>query len=189
MDPAAPAPLTPDQRREMEAARDRARRIIKAGRVATFNVWTLGTFAALTLPFGFFSLPALLLGGGMAAVAWNEHRGRALLRRMEPEGPRRLGRNQLALMALVVTYAVWSLFRARTHPDPGLAQMDDLLGGDTAGLVRDLTTLVYLAVIALTGIFQGLLARFYFARGPMVEAYLRETPEWVVELQRTARLD
>ena len=185
----APTPLSPEQREDLREAGERARRFLKAGRVATFNVWTLGSFAALTLLFGLFSPTALLLGAGLAVVAWTEHRGRALLRDLDPGGPRLLGRNQLALMALVVAYALWSLWMARTNPDPALAQMDEIMGGDTAGLVAELTTAVYLGVIALTVLFQGLLARYYFARAPMVEAYLRETPEWVVELQRSASLD
>ncbi|MDT8368517.1 MAG: hypothetical protein RQ745_04880 [Longimicrobiales bacterium] len=182
-------PLSPEDREELEEAGERARRFLKAGRVATFNVWTLGAFAGITLLFGLFSPEALVLGMGMGVVTWNEHRGRTLLRDIDPEGPRALGRNQLGLMALIVTYALWSLWQARTHPDPGLARMDELMGGDTAGLVAELTTAVYLGVTALTILFQGLLARYYFARAPMVETYLRETPEWVVQLQRSASLE
>lgn len=181
--------LTPEQQRELEDARARARGFMKAARTATFNIWTLGTFAALTLLFGLFSLTALVLGVGLAVVTWNEVRGRALVRRIDPTGPRLLGRNQLGLMALIVAYAVWSMVQTRAHPDPELAQMDQILGGDTSGLVAQLTMLVYGGVIVVTGVFQGLLARYYFKRIEMVEAYLRDTPDWVVELQRAAALD
>lgn len=184
MPDAAPPPLTPGQRRELEEGKRRARGVTRAVRLAGFNVWTLGALAALTLLLGVGSLPAFLLGLGMGAVAWNEHRGRERLRRMDPSGARLLAAGQLGLMVLVVAYALWSLARARAHPDPALAQVDEILGGDTQGLVRELTTVLYLAVIGVTVIAQGLLARFYLARGAMVERYLRETPDWAVELLR-----
>jgi len=189
MDGTTPPALSAKQREELERARERARAFLKAGRVAAFNVWTLGAFAALTLLFGLTSPTALLLGGALATVAIVEHRGRTRLRELDPEGPRLLARNQLALMVIIVVYALWRLWRTQAAPDPALQQMDDLLGGDTAGLVQELTTLVYVAVIALTVLFQGLMARYYQARTTMVEAYLRETPNWVVELQRSAALD
>lgn len=181
-------PLTAEQHEQLADARERARSFMGAVRAATFNVWSIGIFAALTLLFGVFSLTALVLGVGLAVVTWNEYRGRKLLRGFDPAGPRLLGRNQLGLMALIVVYALWSMHQARAHPDPGLEQMDEILGGDTSGLVASLTTIVYVGVIAITGIFQGLMARYYFKRIPMVEAYVRETPDWVLELQRTADL-
>jgi len=36
----------------------------------------------------------------------------------------------------------------------------------------------------VTIIFQGLNARYYFARTVLMEDYLRETPAWIVELQK-----
>jgi hypothetical protein len=134
-------------------------------------------------------MTALVLGVGMAVVTWNEHRGRALVRRFDPAGPRLLGHNQLGLMALIIVYALWSVYQTMAHPDPELAQMDQILGGDTAGLVAELTIYVYVGVIVLTGLFQGLLARYYFKRIAMVEAYVRDTPVWVLEMQRAASLD
>ena len=181
--------FSPEQRQALADAKERYRGCMKAARTATFNIWSIGSFAGITILFGFFSLTAMLLGIGMAVVTWNEYRGRALLRRFDPAGPLLLGRNQLGLMALIVVYALWSMYRAHTNPDPGLAQMDEIMGGDVTGLVADLTVLVYLAVIAITGIFQGLLARFYFKRIGMVEAYLRDTPEWVLDMQKAAALD
>ena len=181
--------LTPEQRRELTTAKERARSFMGAARTATFNIWTIGSFAAVTLLFGLFSLTALVLGVGMAVVTWTEHKGRAMLRRFDPEGPRLLGRNQLGLMALIIAYALWSMYRTTAHPDPELAQIDALLGGDTAGLVTELTMYVYVGVIVLTALFQGLLARYYFKRIALVEAYVRDTPQWVLDMQRAASLD
>lgn len=181
--------LSPEQRQGLADAKERSRAFMGAVRTATFNIWTIGAFAAITILFGLFSLPALLLGIGMAVVTWNEYRGRAMVRRFDPAGPLLLGRNQLGLMGLIILYALWSMYRATNHPDPGLVQLDAVMGGDVSGLVADLTILIYLAVIALTALFQGLLARYYFRRIEMVEAYVRDTPEWVLEMQRAAVLD
>jgi hypothetical protein len=181
--------LTPEQRQALTDARERSRAFMGAARTASFNIWTIGSFAVLTILFGIFSLTALVLGIGLAVVTWYEYKGRELLRRFDPAGPRLLGRNQLGLMVLIIVYALWSMYLARTHPDPGLAQMDQILGGDTAGLVADLTVLVYLGVIAGTALFQGLLVRYYFKRIPMVEAYVRDTPDWVLDMQKAAALD
>ena len=40
-------------------------------------------------------------------------------------------------------------------------------------------------VIVLTALFQGLNARYYFARSQRVKDYLKETPGWIVEIQRS----
>lgn len=181
--------LTPEQRQALADAKERAKPLTGANRTATFNIWTIGAFAVLTILFGLFSLTALVLGVGMAVVTWNEYRGRALLRAFDPAGPRLLGRNQLGLMGLIIVYALWSMYQTTANPDPELAQMDQILGGDTAGLVAELTVYVYVGVIVLTGLFQGLLARYYFKRIAMVEAYVRDTPAWVVDMQRAASLD
>jgi hypothetical protein len=39
-------------------------------------------------------------------------------------------------------------------------------------------------VIALSAIFQGLNAVYYFTRRKHIEAYLQETPAWVQEIER-----
>lgn len=184
-----PGPLSPEQQQELAEAKERARPLLGASRAATFNTWSLGIAAVLTLAFGISSSSALLLGAGLAVATWNEHRGRTLLKQLDPAGPRLLGHNQLGLMAVVVLYALWSIYKAKTHPDPDLAQMDQIMGGDTSGLVTSLTITVWLVVIGTTGLLQGFMARYYFKRGPMVEAYLRETPAWVIELQRAVTPD
>jgi hypothetical protein len=69
-----------------------------------------------------------------------------------------------------------------------MAELTELLGGDLDELVRLLTITVYVAVIALTAVFQGLNARYYFRRIATIEQYLSETPDWVLELQKSARV-
>ena len=42
----------------------------------------------------------------------------------------------------------------------------------------------YGTVIALIAVFQGLNAIYYFTRRKHVESYVRETPAWVLEIER-----
>jgi hypothetical protein len=180
--------LSPEQKEALEDARKRAAGFLGAAKVAAFNGWTLGVFAALTIPFAIHSFSALFLGVGMAVVARNEFKGRGMLRRIDPAGAHLLGRNQVGLMCLVIAYCLWSMYGAYAHPDLQIQQQLDLVGVPP-GTVRSLTVIVYLGLIGTTVIFQGLNARYYFVRVKRVEAYLRRTPEWIVELQRTVTLD
>ncbi len=176
-------PLTPEQRREVEDAARRARKFLSAARVATFNGWTIGFFAALSLLFGFSSLRVLVLGAGMAVVSWNEFRGRRMLRDFDPAGLRLLGRNQVGFMGVIILYCLWSMYAATHGQGIDLGQLETLIG-PTEDLVRTLALTVYGAVIAATVLFQGLNARYYFVRMRLLEAYLAETPSWIVDLQR-----
>ncbi len=177
------APLTLEQRLELSEANERARKFLGAVKVATFNGWTIGVFAAFGVLFGIFSVTALVMGIGLGLVARNEFRGRKLLRQFDPLGPRLLGRNQLGLMGLIIVYCLWSMYQATSHPlseIPGLEALAEY--GD---LITTLTLAVYGVVIFVTALVQGLNARYYFARTQRVKDYVRETPGWIVEIQRS----
>ena len=178
------APLTLEQRLELSEANERARKVLGAVKVATFNGWTIGVFAAVGLLFGIFSVTALVMGIGMGLVARNEFRGRTLLRQFDPLGPRLLGRNQLGFMGLIIVYCLWSMYQTVSNPIteiPGLEAITDSFGP----LVTNLTLAVYGLVIVVTALVQGLNARYYFARTQRVKDYLKETSGWVVEIQRS----
>jgi predicted MFS family arabinose efflux permease len=91
-------------------------------------------------------------------------------------------------MGLIIAYCLWSTYATVSHPDPQMAELTELLGGDMDELVLSLTLTVYTVAIALTAVFQGLNARYYFRRVVMIEEYLSNTPDWVRELQESARL-
>jgi hypothetical protein len=88
-------------------------------------------------------------------------------------------------MALIVAYCAWSLYRAIMFPDPALGEMTEILGPEGVDLMQSLTEGVYVAVIGLTVVFQGLNARYYFVRIARLREYLKETPSWVLDLQRS----
>ena len=85
-------------------------------------------------------------------------------------------------MVLLIAYCLWNLVRTPA-PISGLAELEEVLG-PVEDLARTLAFFVYGSVIVLTAVFQGLMARYYFARVGMMEAYLEDTPRWIVDLQR-----
>ena len=183
-EPTTGGPLSPEQRDQLVSVNERAAKVLGAAKVATFNGWTIGSFAAVTLAFGLLSLTAFLMGLGMGLVAWNEFRGRRLLRHFDPQGPQLLGKNQLGFMTLLVAYCVWSIYRTLTGPVPTLEGLEEMFGS-VADLVTRLTVAVYGGVAVISLLVQGLNARYYFARAKPLQEYLAETPTWIVELQRS----
>ena len=181
----AASPLTPEQHEELRDAKDRSASFLGAAKVAAFNGWTVGFFAVLSMLFGLFSLTSFLVGVGLAFVARNEFVGRRRLRSFDPSGPELLWRNQIGFMALIIAYCLWSMYRTVALPDPEMTELTELLGDGTGELVQSLTLTVYATVIVATGIFQGLNARYYFLRVARIRDYVRDTPEWVLALQRS----
>jgi hypothetical protein len=180
-------PLSPEQQRQLAEANQRARKVLGAARVAAFNGWTIGSIAALSLLFGLFSRTALVMGLAMGIVAWNEFRGRTLLRAFDPEGPRLLGKNQVGLLVVIVGYCLWSIYTTTTQESPEMAEIEAMIG-PVSDLAAELTVMVYGAVIVLSVLFQGLNARYYFSRQRLVREYVQETPDWVVKLQKSSAI-
>jgi len=176
-------PFSPEQQQQLADAKEKAKKILAASRVAAFNGWTVGTFAVISLLFAFFSFTSLIMGIGLGWVARNELRGKERIRAFDPAAATLLGRNQLGLLSLIAAYALVSIYRTLTEPIPHLAEIEEAFGpiGD---FVTSATVSVYVGVIVLTLIYQGLNARYYFARKQMIDEYLLETPNWVVDLQR-----
>jgi len=206
--PPAPAsasdgPLTADHMQQLATADVRARKLRKAASVAKFNGYTIAVFSVFSLMWGLGELASdgfnplkldwltFTIGAGLGAIAWNELRGRKLLTRFDPRAARLLGLNQVGLMVLIVAYAAWMLYQTAT----GQTELDQAIRQHGLGasdiavsiiaLAKLLTELVYELLIALTIIFQGLNAVYYFTRAKLLRSYVAETPAWVIELQRT----
>ncbi|HEX8520862.1 MAG TPA: hypothetical protein VF669_01315 [Tepidisphaeraceae bacterium] len=193
---AAPAVgLTPDQLREISEARTRVRKIRSAVTLARFDFWGTAIFGGLTVLGSLvsFSLPGLLLGLAMAAVAYFEHHGANDLSNLELTAPRRLACNQLFFAAALLAYAAWTLFYGLNHLEQytGLiaSQMPPELSDSSMVIsINSLTKLILillygtLAVVALT--VQPGTALFYFSREKHLRAYLSQTPRWILDAQR-----
>ncbi len=185
-------PLTQAEQDTVAAAHARAKKLRKAARVAAFNGWVTGIFAAVSAPFALFSLPGFLVTVGLSVVAYNEFRGRRRLLAFDRSGPVLLGWNQLGFLTLILSYCIWMLITAFTGEGPFAAELrakpelavafDDLASFDQ--LYLWLVTAVYGTVMVLSVLFQGLNSLYYFSRRKHVDDYIRETPAWVLELQR-----
>lgn len=188
--PVTDQPLTDAHQRELRAAAVRAEPIRRAARVANFNAWTSAILATLSAPFAPFSLVGAVVFVALALVAWNEFRGRRRLLDYDPAGPTILGWNQLGLLALITVYCAWALYTNlwgansvtnQLHSHPELTSAVGSIDGLDA-LVRTMAIALYGTVIALSVVFQGATAAYYFSRRKYVEAYVRDTPAWVIDL-------
>ena len=164
----------------------RAGKILGAARVAAVTGWTVLVFGVLTLLVTLFSPMGVLLGGALLAVAWNELEGRKQILRFDTGGPRRLARNQLWLLGIIAVSCLGAIYQARVHPTPGLSEMETLLGLEE-GFVAGATTAGYALVLAVGAAFQWGMYRYHATRVGLLEAYVRETPGWIVEIQRIVR--
>ena len=178
-------PLSPAQRDQLVQASARARKILAASKVATFNGWSLAVAGAVSLLLGLFSATGLVMGIVLMLLSWNEFHGRGLLRRFDPRGPKRLGENQLALMVVVIAYCLWTMYATWAHPSRDLEQLEALVG-PTGDLVTKLTVRIYGTIILASMLVQGLNARYYFARTALMKGYLDQTPAWIIDLHRSA---
>ena len=188
----ATGPLNSAEQAEIAAAHARAKVIRRAAGMAAFNGWVTAFLAAGSLPFAFFSVSSLVVTAGLAVVAYNELQGRKQLLEFRPDAASRLGWNQVGFLGLIIAYCLWMLYTGLTGEGPFAAEirakpelamaLDDI--GQFDRLYRGIVVAVYVSVILLSIIFQGLNALYYFSRRKHVEAYVRQTPDWVVELQR-----
>jgi len=190
--PLAADPLSATHYQELELARGRAKPMRTAARVATFNGWASGLLAVLSAPFAPFTLEGFLMTVVLAVVACNELRGRKRLLNFDPTAPSLLGWNQTGLLASITAYCLWTIWTAVSGQSPLAAELNanpelgDLLGrpGDFDALYGRVALAFYGTIIAVTAITQGLNAAYYFSRRKHVEACVRETPPWALNLLR-----
>jgi hypothetical protein len=160
--------------------------------VAQVNGIVTGLLAVLSAPFALFGITGLVVTVALAVIAYNEFRGRRKLLRFEPAATAILGWNQLGLLTLIVGYCSWMIYRGLTGPSSlaaiieAIPELESAFGspGDAEQLQKLLVVVVYGLVIALSLFIQGLNAAYYFTRRKFVEAYLKETRAWVLEVQR-----
>jgi hypothetical protein len=182
--------LAPEHLHQLAEARQRAKPIRRAVTVATFDGWATAIFGGLTFLFGIFSWIGVLLGAAMLAIAFVEFRGAKRLRQLDATAPASLGINQLALGGALLMYAafsLWNVFHGGGYLSEQLGNSPEhsQMGlGSIESLARSIGVLIYgtLAAVAVFG--QGGTALYYFTRRKHVEAYLRDTPPWIVDAHR-----
>jgi len=184
------SPLTPEHFAELARAEKRAGSLARAMRIASFNGWGLAIGAALTLLMGLFDVESIVLAALIGALAFNEFRGLKLLRAFDLRGPRVLGWNQVALMVLIVIYAIWKLATYKSGANAYEKEIKETpeLGPILEPILAMYANMMYWFYIMLIGLgilYQGGNALYYFSRHKHLQAYCDETPEWVIQLKRT----
>jgi hypothetical protein len=175
-------PLAPEQKQRLAAATVERDRLLRPARLARMNGWSLGIFGGLSILIGLVTGGGgILVGAALVALAWNEMRGVALLRRLDPEGARILGWNQIAVGGVVAVYCAAAIVRSRMAPNASMQELEEL-AGISGDLMSELTTVFYGSVAIVVGIVQGLLARYHFRAGPRLAAFRRATPGWIIDL-------
>jgi hypothetical protein len=185
---ATAGPFTPEHLRELELAQERSLKIRKAARVANFNGWTCAIIAAVSalITMLSFSFVGLIVTVALGAITYNEFRGRDGLLKFERSAATLLGWNQVGLLAMIALYCAWMMVSSLIQPIEIPAEYRELLGtgDDLGGLIRYISVAFYTLVLALSAVFQGLNAFYYFSRRKYLDAYVRDTPEWVRSVQR-----
>jgi hypothetical protein len=192
MTTAAPA-LSEEHLRQLAASHAATRKIRRAISVAHADGWGVAVFGVLSLLLGITSISGVLVGAALCAVAFVELSSARRLRRLEPKATRVLGFNQLALAGVLIVYASWRIFHEMngTGEYAEIAASDPRLGemlGPVEGLTRLITLAIYGGMIAVAVFAQGGLALYYFTREKYVRAYVSETPEWVLAVQRAGSI-
>lgn len=182
-------PFSMQHEHALIAANERIRKVHNAAKVAAFNGWTAVVFAALCLPFAVFVVTALVMGMALAIVAWNEFRGRTMLRQFDRRGPILLGWNQIGFMGLLIAYCTWQIYANLTGVDPVEKHLESYPELATMlGPIDQLHTILVLGVyggaMIFSIIYQGLNAWYYFSRARYLATYLDQTEPWIINLQR-----
>jgi len=181
--------LSEENLRELAAARTALRKIARAVTVARFDGWTIAIFAGLTLLMGITDVSNIIIGVGLGVVAFVELQGASKLRRLDVAAIRMLGFNQLSLGGLLILYALWrihaessggGLLASVAESDPQDAQaLGTLLSGS-----HWIVTGFYGILIAVAILGMGGMALFYFSRRKYLAAYLTQTPQWIIAMQK-----
>jgi len=195
--------LNAEQLGELDQARVRWRKVQGAVKFARFSAWTLALAAIIGLLIGIFDVTSAVMGLVLLAVTVIEFRGAGLLQKADPKGPMMLGWNQLMLLGLIGAYCFYQAYIATAKPMVSDPQLMEILADPAsrqalqdAGLSSGLLQMIdnpaqtnklgYALVAFVSLVVQGLTALYYFSRRRVVEAYLRATPAWVLEVQRRA---
>ena len=185
--PAGESVSTGDVPRQLAAAQAAWRPVGRAVRYARFDAWTLAACGVLSLPCMGVDAAGVVVAILLCAIAYVEFRGAARLRRLDPTAPRLLAVNQLVLAGAVFLYCLWNLYL--TSENRGLIGVLMSQGLDQSGpeMVASARTILYAMYAGLAVIGPGATlgaAWFYSSRTAHLNAYLANTPAWIVGMQR-----
>jgi hypothetical protein len=193
MSSAAPQPpqLSAENLREMQTARQSARKIRRAVTAAKFEGYTIAICGVLTVLMGMGSVWQMLGGTILTVIGVIEITGGGRLARFDPGAVRMLTINQLSLAGLILLYGLWNLHAEMAHPvsdfpdlSPADAQVLGQMDSSVTGLTHEIMVLLYGSMIAAAAAEAGM-AFYYHSRGELVRRYLAETPAWIITMQKS----
>jgi hypothetical protein len=186
--PAVTGP-SPQHLAQIAQARIAFKPIRRAAATATCSAWTMAIFGAITLLTSLNSITGAMLGAGMCAISFFEFNGAKEIRRLNPEAIRQLVRNQLVLGALLLIYSSITLYS--TIVSPNEIEQTAQSTPEVAQILKPYGRIERLAEVGVCGAMIiaavggcGGTAWYYSRRRRHIERYLRESPQWIVELQR-----
>lgn len=184
------APLSPEHHTQLARAQQQRKKINRAQAVAAFNAWCFSIFAGFSLLFAIFSFTSLIAAAVLGGLAYNEFRGRRQLKQLDPRGPKTLGINQLLCCTAIALYCGWQIIKALTGPGPYEQMIQQ--HPELASMLEPIHELLFTATLAAYALIlivgvasQGATAWYYFTRKKHLHAYIEQTPEWVIDLERT----
>jgi hypothetical protein len=188
--PPPPGPLTTLNYRELATAKNALRKIRRAQSVAKFDGWSLAIFGLLTAALGFDSAWALIGGLVLIVIGGIEIWGANRLGQLDPRCAIVLTLNQLVLGVLLVGYFSWQIYAASNgqgllsdvgRVDPEAAAQLKQFGS----MANQMAIGIYSILLAAGVAYSGAMALYFFTRGRHVRNYLLETPDWIVQMQRS----
>jgi hypothetical protein len=166
---------------QLADARLGAKKLRWARGVAQADAWMIAIFAACSFICGLFGdVSGVLIGLAMGVIAYIEFDGAGRIRRLDSSALRRLGYNQLAFATAIIVYALWSL-----HSSTIMTELKSQLPPDYEELAQLAINILYTTLIAVAIFAQGGTALYYFSRQKYMEKYVKETPGWILEMQRS----
>lgn len=188
-DPPDATPLSPEHHQQIVRAQQQRKKLSRATKVASFNAWSFAILAGLSVLIAVFSPWSLVAAILLAWLSFNEFRGRRQLQALCPSGPRTLGWNQVFCCLCIAGYCALKLYQALAgegvyataiaeHPE--IAHMLEPM----EGLIESMTIATYLIVLIVGVGVQGVTAWYYFTRHRVLDDYVNQTPDWVLDLQR-----
>jgi hypothetical protein len=189
--------LSEDQLAELARAKQRGAKLQRAVRVATTDAWITAIFAGGAILTSCGGIEQILIGLALGYVAFNSFRGAAGLKRFDRGAPGKLALNQIILASAIILYASVELWLVSS----GKSALLKVLAGDTkygdldlgaagkmADDMRDIIIfalrMTYVLLILGTILGQGLMALYYRSRRRILDEYMNQTPQWVVDLQK-----
>ncbi len=141
---------------------------------------------------------ALAVGVVLVALGFVERNSAAKLSEAQPSAATKLALNQLFVFALIAgsSYITASgleaeTAQAMTMTEAELAQIPPEAQGFAQSLSEMGPKLIYVifgAMVAISALFQGALALYYFSRRKKVKTFLSELPPWVSNIVTTVSM-